>query len=250
MRVFGLSDIGSVRAENQDCFAIEALGSQHLAVVCDGMGGAAAGRLASDMTCSTFCSVARASLEACGTEKAAQSLSAAADAANRAVFTRSMEDPACEGMGSTLVALYANEEGVILLNVGDSRGYRINGGQMLKLTHDHSYVQELLDSGKITVEQARRHPRKNVITRVIGGDITVRSDIFESDAEEGDVFLLCSDGLTNAISSETILNICQSGEDPEAICRALIDAALASGARDNVTAVIVIFEKGASKDEQ
>lgn len=249
MKVFGLSDIGSVRAENQDCFAIEALGSGYLAVVCDGMGGAAAGSLASDMTCSTFCSVARASLEACGAEKAAQSLSTAADAANRAVFTRSMEDPDCEGMGSTLVALYVNEEGVVLLNVGDSRGYRISAGQMHKLTHDHSYVQELLDSGKITQEQARRHPRKNVITRVIGGDIAVRSDVFESEAEEGDVFLLCSDGLTNAVSNENILNICMSGNSPEIICRALIDAALADGARDNVTAVIVIFEKGAGKNE-
>lgn len=250
MRVYGLSDIGSVRAENQDCFAVLPLDSSYLAVVCDGMGGAAAGRLASDMTCSTFCSVARASLEACGAEKAAQSLSAAADAANRAVFTRSMEDPDCEGMGSTLVALYAGSDGVILINVGDSRAYRISGGRMHKLTHDHSYVQELLDSGKITPEQARRHPRKNVITRVIGGDIAVRSDIFESEAEEGDLFLLCSDGLTNAVSADAILNICQSGTDPEAICRALIGAALASGARDNVTAVIVVFEKGAGKDEQ
>ena len=250
MIVFGLSDIGAIRAENQDCFAIETVGNGQLSVVCDGMGGAAAGRLASEITCSTFCSVARASLEACGPEKAAQSLTAAADAANRAVFSRSMEDPDCEGMGSTLVALYAAEDGVILLNVGDSRGYRITGEKMLKLTHDHSYVQELLDSGKITAEQARRHPRKNVITRVVGGDITVRSDIFESDAEQGDIFLLCSDGLTNTLSHESILSICLSADSPEAICRALIDAALAEGARDNVTAVVVVFEKGADKNEQ
>ncbi len=249
MKVFGQSDIGTVRSENQDSFNISPLRSGLLAVVCDGMGGAAAGSLASRLTCENFCRVASVSLAASGGKKAAQSLSEAADIANRAVFDRSMLDPACDGMGSTLVALYASEDGVIVLNVGDSSAHRIHGGKMLKLTHDHSYVQELLDSGKITEEQALRHPRRNVITRVIGGGRTVRSDLFESDAEDGDLFLLCSDGLTNAVSQQDILSICHSGEDAEAISRALIAAALEAGARDNVTVVVVIFEKGSGKDE-
>lgn len=249
MKVFGQSDIGAVRAENQDCFAVQELDSGILAVVCDGMGGAAAGSLASTVTCQTFTSVAAASIEAAKGRKIAQSLSSAADAANRAVFTKAMEDAECEGMGSTLVAMYASEEGVILLNVGDSCAYRISGGHQQKLTHDHSLVQELVDSGKISAEQAKTHPRKNIITRVIGGDIFVRSDIFESDAEPGDLFLLCSDGLVNAITEPELLAICQAGEEPEAICHALIDAALACGARDNVTAVLLVYEKGAGKDE-
>lgn len=249
MKVFGQSDIGAVRSENQDCFAVHTLSGGVLAAVCDGMGGAAAGSLASSLTCQTFCAFAHAAIEAGKGRKVAQSLTSAADAANRAVYARSMEDPTCEGMGSTLVAMYADPDGVILLNVGDSSAYRISGRRLSKLTHDHSLVQELVDSGKISAEQARNHPRKNIITRVIGGDIFVRSDVFESDAENGDIFLLCSDGLINAITEQELLTICRTGEEPEAICHALIAAALAGGARDNVTAVILVYEKGAGKNE-
>lgn len=249
MRVFGQSDIGTVRSENQDSYSICSLRSGLLAVVCDGMGGAAAGSLASRLTCENFCRVARASLEASDGKKAAQSLSDAADIANRAVFDRSILDPACDGMGSTLVALYASDDGVFVLNVGDSSAYRIHNGRLQKLTHDHSYVQELLDSGKITEEQALHHPKRNVITRVIGGDRFVRSDVFESEAEDGDLFLLCSDGLTNAVAADQILSICQSGDDAQKIGANLVSAALDAGARDNVTVVVVIYEKGSGKNE-
>lgn len=249
MRFFGQSDIGSVRKENQDCFAVLPLQDGVLAVVCDGMGGAAAGQIASEITCKTFTSAASTAIAACRGLKIAQSLSTAADAANRAVFTHAMENAECEGMGSTLVAMYASEDGTILLNVGDSSAYRISRGCLRKLTHDHSLVQELVDSGKISAEQAKHHPRKNVITRVVGGDVFVRSDIFESDANEGDVFLLCSDGLINAVSEEFVLSVCQQSTDPQVICGTLISAALERGARDNVTAVVLIYEKGAGIDE-
>ncbi len=244
MIVFGQSDIGTIRSENQDCFEIHSAQGGLLALVCDGMGGAAAGSLASKLTAESFSAAALAALESSNGKNAAQSLLAAADAANRAVYIRSMGDSSCEGMGSTLVALYAAEDGVVVLNVGDSSAHRVHDGALIKLTHDHSYVQELLDSGKITPEQAKHHPRKNIITRVIGGERFVRSDIFESEAEDGDVFLLCSDGVTNAIDKDTLLSICQSHADAESMVHALIDAALAAGARDNVTVVVVIFEKG------
>ncbi len=250
MRIFGLSDIGKVRLENQDCFAVRTLSAGVLAAVCDGMGGAAAGMVASDIACRSFIEHASAALEAGGGEKAAESLGAGADKANRDVYSRSMRDPECEGMGTTLVALYANNDGVTLLNVGDSGAYRISNGVMTKLTHDHSLVQELMDLGRLTREQARRHPRKNIITRVIGGERNVRSDIFEAEAGEGDVFLLCSDGLTNTLSDEAITACCPQGGDPEKICGALIDAALSAGARDNVTVVVLIFEKEAARHEQ
>ena len=249
MKIFGQSDIGSVRKENQDCFAVQPMQDGLLAVVCDGMGGAAAGSLASELTCRTFTSAALTSIEACRGQKIAQCLSSAADAANRAVFTRAMDNPECEGMGSTLVALYTAGDGVFILNVGDSAAYRIRSGELRKLTHDHSLVQELVDSGKISAEQARRHPRKNVITRVIGGDVFVRSDIFECDAETDDVFLLCSDGLINAVPEEFVLSACRDSDDPETVCRTLIAAALERGARDNVTAVVLIYQKGAGIDE-
>lgn len=250
MRIFGLSDIGKVRQENQDCFAIRTLSNGVLAAVCDGMGGAAAGRIASELACGSFIDHTAAALEVSGGEKIAESLGAGADKANRDVYTRSMRDVECEGMGTTLVALYANGDGVTLLNVGDSGAYRIAGGTMTKLTHDHSLVQEMMDRGLLTNEQARRHPRKNIITRVVGGERTVRSDIFEAEAGEGDVFLLCSDGLTNALSDEQIISCCTAETEPEAICGKLIEAALEAGARDNVTAVVLIFEKEAADNEQ
>lgn len=250
MKFFGLSDIGKVRLENQDCFAAQAISGGVLAAVCDGMGGAAAGRIASELACSSFMEHAGAALEVSGGEKAAEGLIAGADKANREVYTRSMQDAECDGMGTTLVAMYANRDGVTLLNVGDSGAYRISNGTMTKLTHDHSLVQELMDLGRLTHEQARRHPRKNIITRVIGGERTVRSDIFEAEAEDGDVFLLCSDGLTNAVEDEIIAECCSRDKDPEAICQALIGAALDAGARDNVTVVALIFEKEATEHEQ
>lgn len=250
MKVFGLSDIGKIRRENQDCFAIRTLSGGVLAAVCDGMGGAAAGMIASELACSSFMDHTAAALEASGGERVAESLGSGAEKANREVYVRSMNDVECEGMGTTLVALYANDEGVTLLNVGDSGAYRISDGVMTKLTHDHSLVQELMDLGRLTREQARKHPRKNIITRVVGGERTVRSDIFESEAKEGDVFLLCSDGLTNALTDETIAACCTAGKNPEVICSELISASLEAGARDNVTVVVLIFEKEAANSEQ
>lgn len=250
MKVFGLSDIGKVRQENQDCFAIRTLSGGVLAAVCDGMGGAAAGMIASELACSSFMDHAAAALEASGGERAAESLGSGAEKANREVYVRSMNDVECEGMGTTLVALYANDDGVTLLNVGDSGAYRISAGVMTKLTHDHSLVQELMDLGRLTAEQARKHPRKNIITRVVGGERTVRSDIFEAEAKDGDVFLLCSDGLTNALADETIAACCAPEKTPEAICGELIETALEAGARDNVTVVVLIFEKEAANSEQ
>lgn len=250
MKIFGLSDIGKIRQENQDCFAIRTLSCGVLAAVCDGMGGAAAGMIASELACSGFMDHAAAALEAGGGERVAESLGSGAEKANREVYVRSMNDAECEGMGTTLVALYANDEGVTLLNVGDSGAYRISDGVMTKLTHDHSLVQELMDLGRLTREQARKHPRKNIITRVVGGERTVRSDIFEAEAKEGDVFLLCSDGLTNALTDEAIAACCASEKTPEAICSELIEASLEAGARDNVTVVVLIFEKEAAKREQ
>lgn len=244
MKVFGLSDKGKVRPENQDTFAYRCLGDDVLAVVCDGMGGVAGGSVASDMACTRFISFMETAVMASGGEKIAGSLQAAADIANRKVFQRASEDEDCSGMGTTLVAIYLNSEGATLLNVGDSGAYRVSDGQLIKLTHDHSVVQEMIDRGQLTRAQARRHPRKNLITRAIGGGSVVRSDVFESDAKAGDIFLLCSDGLTNALDEDVILSCCTPPDAPEIICRKLISAALENGARDNVTVVAVTTEKG------
>lgn len=244
MKVFGLSDKGKFRPDNQDTFAFRRLGDGVLAVVCDGMGGAAAGVLASDIACKGFISFMETAMLASGGKNIAENLRAAADMANLKVYERSMEDEACRGMGTTLVAAYLSQDTATILNVGDSQAYRVSDRKLIKLTHDHSVVQEMVDSGQITSAQARRHPHKNVITRAIGGESAVRSDIFEADVKENDVFFLCSDGLTSALDEKSILNYCVIFREPEDICRALIDAALEKGARDNVTIVAVTIENG------
>jgi len=244
MKVYGLSDKGKIRPDNQDAFAFRSLDGDVLAVVCDGMGGAAAGLLASNIACVSFISFMETAMLASGGKSIAENLRAAADLANLKVYERASKDESCNGMGTTLVAIYLNHDGAILLNVGDSQAYRVSGGNLIKLTHDHSVVQEMLDRGQITREQAKLHPRKNVITRAIGGESAVRSDVFESDVKEGDIFLLCSDGLTNALDDETLLNCCVESYEPEDICQALINAALENGARDNVTVVAVTIENG------
>lgn len=210
-----------------------------LALVCDGMGGAAAGQVASKIACDAFVSHAVPAIEASRGSKIAESLRNAADVANREVYFRSLEDKDCEGMGTTLVAICLTDAGATLINVGDSAAYRLSDGKLRKITHDHSLVQEMVDSGRISPEQARSHPRKNVITRVVGGEMQLRSDMFEANVQPGDKFLLCSDGLTNALTEKAISQILSSGTEPDEICRMLIDRALENNARDNVTAVVL-----------
>ena len=249
MKAFGTTDIGKVRRSNQDTFSVQMLPGAVLALVCDGMGGAAAGQVASKLACDTFVSHAVPAIEASRGTKIAESLRDAADLANREVYFRSLEDRDCEGMGTTLVAIYMTESTATLINVGDSAAYRFSDGKLRKITHDHSLVQEMVDSGKISPEEAKNHPRKNVITRVVGGEIQLRSDMFEVGVQPHDLFLLCSDGLTNALTEETISHILSSGTEPDKICRTLIDRALENNARDNVTAVVLTPDKEADLHE-
>ncbi len=249
MKAFGLTDIGKVRRNNQDTFSVQELPDGILALVCDGMGGAAAGQIASKLACDAFVSHVVPSLEASRGTKIAECLRDAADIANREVYFHSVEDKDCEGMGTTLVAIYLTESGATLINVGDSAAYRLSDGKLRKITHDHSLVQEMVDSGRISPEQARSHPRKNVITRVVGGEMQLRSDMFEAGAQSGDKFLLCSDGLTNALTEEVIFHILSSDKEPDEICRMLMDRALENNARDNVTAVVLTLDEEADLHE-
>lgn len=239
MKAFGITDIGTVRRSNQDTFSVQELPDGILAVVCDGMGGAAAGQVASKIACDAFVSHAVPAIEASRGTMIAESLRKAADVANREVYFRSIEDTECEGMGTTLVAVYLTKTGATLINVGDSAAYRMSGDKLQKITHDHSLVQEMVDSGKLSPEQARNHPRKNIITRVVGGEMQLRSDLFEASVQSGDKFLLCSDGLTNALTEDSIAQILSSGTEPDEICRMLIARALENNARDNVTALVL-----------
>ena len=244
MSIFGLSDKGRFRAENQDSFDICEMDIGTLAVVCDGMGGAAAGLLASDMASARFIAFARSGLEASDIGDAVDILRQAADAANRSVYQRANENPDFEGMGTTLVGALFYNKGAVLINVGDSRGYRVSKDGITQITKDHSLVQRMVDAGQLTPLQAKHHPRRNIITRAIGGETFVVSDIFPVSMRESDRFLLCSDGLTNAVDEAEIHRLILAAEDAKTACQSLIQAALENNARDNITAIVYFAEKG------
>ncbi len=240
MNSYGMSDRGKYRAENQDSFDICNLEGSVLAVVCDGMGGAAAGLLASDMATSRFVSFAKSAFASSGGAEDEDIMRQAADAANRQVYHfSSREDEAYAGMGTTLVAGYFRNDDVTIVNVGDSRAYRIARDGIVQLTRDHSLVQQMVDKGEITREQARRHPRRNIITRAVGSEAFVTSDVFTIPVREGDLFLFCSDGLSNAVEEAELHRLILAADDAESACKSLIDAALKNNARDNVTAIVV-----------
>lgn len=244
MKIFGSTDKGRFRAENQDSFDICIMEHGTLAVVCDGMGGAAAGLLASDLASARFIAFARSGLEAGGTEDVVDVLRQAADAANRSVYQRACDNPECEGMGTTLVGAYFHRRGASIINVGDSRAYRASRDGIVQLTKDHSLVQKMVDAGQLTPAQAKHHPRRNIITRAIGGEAFVTSDIFSVPLRDKDRFILCSDGLSNAVDEAEIHRLVLAADDAESACRSLIHAALENNARDNITAIVFFAEKG------
>lgn len=238
MRAFGITHRGAVRKENQDCFRYELPenGSFVTAVLCDGMGGAQAGSVASTLACDTFMSHAANSLD----ERSSASdmraiLSEAVSYANIKVYDRSFADFSCMGMGSTLVALLMNSKRALVANVGDSRAYLVSRGRVQQITRDHSLVEDMVLKGTITREQARNHPKKNIITRAVGVEASVRCDIFEPKVSPGDRLLLCSDGLSNLVTENDMLSVLEKNSDVEAACRLLLDLALSRGAPDNVT---------------
>lgn len=241
MKAFGISHRGAVRKENQDCFRIEAPSSGELlsAVLCDGMGGAQAGSVASSMAADAFMFHAANSLD----ERSSASdmrgiLTDAVNYANIKVYDKSFSDFACMGMGSTLVAVIMNSKRTLIANVGDSRAYLMSKGSMCQVTQDHSLVEELVRKGRLTREEAKEHPKKNIITRAIGVEASVKCDIFEVKAPPGSRVLLCSDGLSNLVSDSEMLAVLEEHGDCEEAAKLLIDRALERGAPDNVTVLI------------
>lgn len=239
MKAFGMSDAGMVRRENQDSFRIEYPGGKTLLLVCDGMGGANGGAVASDLACESFLSNLNLALSKKDIPEDSILLSDAASFANISVYDRACSRPEYEGMGTTLVAALITEDQCSVVNVGDSRAYLCRGGQCSQITRDHSLVEELVQRGEITRDEARHHPRKNVITRAVGLGYRMRCDRFVLRVRAGDGILLCSDGLSNLLEDEEIAGIVFSVEEPETACDLLLRKALERGAPDNVTAALL-----------
>lgn len=243
MKSFGITDKGKVRAENQDSYIIENCSRRKcvVAVICDGMGGAKAGDLASRLSCKEF--VGRIYDALISSQYFAENnekllLESCADA-NGVVYEYSGFEPDYKGMGTTLVGGIITRKKVQLVNVGDSRAYKLSGSGITQITRDHSYVEELVAMGAITKADARKHPKKNVITRALGVEPTVKADYYEVSLGRGDCILLCSDGLSNMVSDIEMFSAYKSAKTPEQLCRELVDLALSRGARDNVSVVAV-----------
>ena len=228
----GISDRGRVRRVNEDAFVSRP--EAGIFVVCDGMGGAAAGETASRLAADTASDV----LVTSGQQDGA--MREAVRQANAAVYERARQDPQLEGMGTTLVALSLGETAVCIAHVGDSRCYRWRDGLLQRLTQDHSLVEEQVRIGRMTREQARRSPMQNVITRAVGTRSEVVADVQELPLQRGDIFLLASDGLTRELSDAALSAIlAASGDDLQAACERMVAAANDAGGRDNITCLLV-----------
>ena len=246
MKSFGLTDKGVVRKDNQDCFIIERCDPQDALIValCDGMGGAKAGGLASQLSNKAFVSYLYGKLTARVKKRLDYELllKEAVSDANGVAYEYSQFDEAFNGMGTTLVGgiLKTNGSGYIV-NVGDSRAYLISrrSRRIVQITRDHSLVEELLEYGAITQEEARVHPQKNIITRALGAEAEVEADYYPFTLKAGEILLLCSDGLSNTVSDDELLAFAEENPDPETQCRKLMDCTLERGAKDNVTVVAV-----------
>lgn len=237
MEVWGITHRGVVRQQNQDTFSTKKLeDGRILALVCDGMGGARAGNIASTMAVELFVSHFESDRTDCPDEERMQH---AASIANDQVFLRSTQDEACAGMGTTMVAALVDEDRAVILNEGDSRAYHINTAGIVRITRDHSLVEDLVERGELTREEARSHPHKNLITRALGAEPILLADCFQQPVVPGDYLLLCSDGLSNVVNEQEMLYEVIHGGNSESCCQRLLDIALDRGAPDNVTVVLV-----------
>jgi PPM family protein phosphatase len=235
----GVTDTGRRRRRNEDAFVCE----PPLFAIADGMGGAQAGEVASRLAAAAL----KESGAATGGE---QRIADLIQEANRRVYDRSNTDPNTSGMGTTITVALVEDGDVAFGHVGDSRAYLIRHGRMEQITEDHSLVNELMKSGKLSPEEAEAHPQRSVITRALGTDPDVDVDTFTIAAQTGDVFLLCSDGLTDMLDEQAILDLVERNrKDIDVALKALVRAANRSGGEDNITIVAFeIAEEAAGQD--
>lgn len=241
MEAWGITDKGNVRTQNQDFYQITNLGEETLlAVVCDGMGGAKSGNVASRLACEVFTEEVQRSYKKDMTPSEAERvLRLAAGLANVSVYEQSQLSREFSGMGTTLVAVLLRQEEALVINIGDSRAYYFDPEGVRCVTTDHSVVQYMVERGELTPEQAKNHPSKNLITRAIGPAEQVFPDVFFLPVHKGDAFLLCTDGLSNEMADQEILFEVAHGVRQDDCCQRLLDIAKERGARDNVTCILV-----------
>ena len=243
MKHFAMTDVGMVRELNEDTYLVKEYGDATLFAVFDGMGGAAAGETASALAREEVEKYFDGFFRDFGrTEPAAiqAALASAADRANFRIFSLATADKQYEGMGTTMVAALCIADKVYIANIGDSRAYLIDKDGAYQITRDHSFVQYLVDIGKITPEEARNNPKKNIITRAVGVDkeVSVDVSVLEQKQYKNRTLLLCSDGLSNYIETGMLTALANENGECEELCKALIKTANDAGGNDNITAIV------------
>jgi len=233
LRHAAASNVGLVRSQNEDTYIV----GGGLFAVCDGMGGARAGEVASETACRLLLALNPAVTDA-------EAMRRAVREANEAILHRGREDPGLRGMGTTMTAALHRGGSLLIGHVGDSRAYLWQTGQMRQLTEDHSLVGELMRQGRLTPEQAANHPHRSIITRALGTEASVEPDVFEVVLEPGDRVLLCTDGLSGMVADADLAGMLGRAADPQQAAQDLVDAALAAGGEDNITVVVVFTEEG------
>lgn len=251
VKAVGVTDVGRQRQHNEDFFLVRP--DARLFLVADGMGGHAAGEIASRIAGESIAEFIRHSKDEEGTwphaydehlRPGTNRLLAAVKIANSRVIEAMRKDARLRGMGTTVVASLVDGNTMSLAHVGDSRAYLVRGAQMSRITNDHSWVFEQVQAGMLTEAEAERHPLRNVITRALGGSLTVVPDASEIECHPGDLFLLCSDGLTGMVPEDEILRILVQNDTLEDAARTLVERANSRGGHDNITAVLVRVEAG------
>lgn len=222
------TDVGCVREHNEDSLVV----APPLYVVCDGMGGHAAGEVASEIAVNVIADRAPATPDAAA-------LGQAVEEANLAIIQAAREGVGRAGMGCTCTAAMLENERLVVAQVGDSRAYLLHGGVLQQITRDHSLMADFIEAGQITPEEARVHPQRSVITRALGSDPRTQPDLFEINVSTGDRLLICSDGLTSMIEDYEIEDILNRTPDPQIAASKLVNAAVAAGGHDNVTVIVV-----------
>lgn len=240
MRIVAKTDKGNVRDSNQDAYAVGEFSDEVVwSVVCDGMGGAAGGNIASALAVKVISDKINASYrEEMRDNSIKNMLDSALTAANIEVFDFAEAKPDLRGMGTTVVCSIVRNNQAYIAHAGDSRAYVINNGNIRQITTDHSMVQDLLSRGKITPQEAENHPNKNIITRAVGVDKAIEIDFEQIDLEDDDILLLCTDGLSNYVSNDEMIELMSDGKH-YAFADRLVQKANANGGGDNITVVII-----------
>jgi serine/threonine protein phosphatase PrpC len=235
----GFTDVGRIRQMNEDSYSFHVdMEGCSFAIVADGMGGHQAGEIASTMAVEVVQEYLQSTIHVADADHR-ECLYEAIEKANERIYDYSLKHASMIGMGTTIVVSIISQHRIVVAHVGDSRLYLIRNGNIEAVTLDHSHVQNLVNQGIITYEEARLHPKRNIILRALGTESTVEIDVHDFDWLEGDVALLCSDGLSNMLNDQRIVDIINQSLSPEQLVRQLIDEANDAGGDDNITAILL-----------